>query len=64
MKKLDREGNVGPEGCYQCSYYSEPLEPNPPGETLGASLSYPRGEEAVVFIQATAGHWLRDASKR
>lgn len=64
VKKPDREGKVGQEECYQSSYYSETLELNPPGETPGVQLSYPRGEEAVVFIQATAGHWLRDASKR
>lgn len=64
MKKLDREGKVEGKGCYQSSYYPGKLEPNPPGETLGVQLSYPRSEEAVVFIQATACHWLGDASKR
>ena len=63
MKKLNREGKVANKECYQLSYYSGQMELNPPGETLEVQLSYPRGEEAVVFIQTTVCHWLKDASR-
>lgn len=51
MKTLDGEVQVDSKGCYQSSYSSGKLELYSPGETLGIQISYPGGEEAVVFIQ-------------